>query len=86
MPYMVREGETGFLVDPDDSETLAERIVLLLSDKERRAQMSRAARQEAGARWHPENVAQRTLRVYEKLLAASAARYSNASKGSRYAL
>ena len=36
MPYMVRDEESGFLVNPDDSEETAERLRQLLTDDELR--------------------------------------------------
>lgn len=41
---MVRDGETGFLVRPNDGAALAERIETVLSDPDRRRQMGSCAR------------------------------------------
>ena len=41
---MIEEGVTGYLVRIGDSAALAERLVLLLTDDERRRAMGRAAR------------------------------------------
>jgi glycosyltransferase involved in cell wall biosynthesis len=64
MPYMVRHGETGFLVDPLDVEELAARLAALLGDPGRRRRMGELARRLARDRFHPEVVARRTLDVY----------------------
>ena len=40
----VLEGETGFLVDPGDARALADRVIRLLNDPERRQQMGVAGR------------------------------------------
>lgn len=37
----IRDGETGFLVDPEDSDEIAEKIIFLLTDHEERAQMGK---------------------------------------------
>lgn len=47
---LVRDGETGVLVEPGDAQALADALVAVLSDRERAAQLGEAAR--AGAdRW-----------------------------------
>lgn len=47
IPFVIDEGETGFLVDPEDYDGWADRIVDLLEDDSRRAEMGVAARAEA---------------------------------------
>ncbi|MFO7323659.1 MAG: glycosyltransferase family 4 protein, partial [Chloroflexota bacterium] len=42
---IVREGQDGFLVPPDDPQALANRLYLILSDPALRAQMGQNARQ-----------------------------------------
>jgi len=64
MPYMVEHGVTGFLIDPEDSYGISERIIQLLTDHALRARMSDRARQVASARWHPRAVANKTIEVY----------------------
>ena len=71
MPYMVREGETGFLVNPLDVGELAERLASLLGDDARRRAMSEAARVDARRRFHPQVVALRTRDVYRRAAGAS---------------
>ncbi|MCC7462933.1 MAG: glycosyltransferase family 4 protein [Gammaproteobacteria bacterium] len=73
MPYMVRHGETGFLVDPLDVADVARRLETLLGDAPRRAAMGEAGRQVALARFHPDAVARRTLEVYREIVAAARA-------------
>lgn len=51
LPYVIDDGETGFLVDPDaGDDTWAEQLARLLTDAALRDRMSRAARAEA-TRW-----------------------------------
>jgi len=68
MPYMIDEGKTGFLVDPDDIEALADRMRILLTDVELRSKIGEAARHLAKERFHPDSVAQKTKKVYEEIL------------------
>ncbi len=64
MPYMVRHGETGYLVDPFNVEEIARRLRQVLEDSGRRRQMGEAARVAARERFHPASVAKRTRDVY----------------------
>ncbi len=66
MPYMVDEGRTGFLVDPEDTAMIADRLRRILTDGELRTSMARAARQTALQRWHPDRIARRTVEVYRR--------------------
>jgi glycosyltransferase involved in cell wall biosynthesis len=68
MPYMVREGETGYLVDPKDVDDLADRLHELLTDEARRASMGRRGREVARERFHPDGIAARTHAVYTRAL------------------
>ncbi|MBN1453573.1 MAG: glycosyltransferase family 4 protein [Anaerolineales bacterium] len=45
IPEVVRDGQAGFLVPPEDPEALAEKIELLLSDNELRERMGQNARE-----------------------------------------
>lgn len=69
MPYQIREGETGFLVDAEDPATIAARCLRLLTDGEFRRRASAASRAAAQERFHPAVVAQRTVEVYRRALA-----------------
>jgi glycosyltransferase involved in cell wall biosynthesis len=64
MPYMVRHGESGFLVDPDDPRDVADRMRQVLADNELRGRMGCAGRRIAEDRFHPDHVAARTREVY----------------------
>jgi glycosyltransferase involved in cell wall biosynthesis len=69
MPHMVREGETGFLVDPESTEQIADRLVRLVESSLLCQQMGEAGRQVALERFHPQAVAQKTRVVYEQVCA-----------------
>lgn len=64
MPYMVSEGVSGYLIDPENTEEIADRLALLLTDSERTQAFGRAARIIAEERFHPAMVARRTRDVY----------------------
>lgn len=64
MPYMVRHGETGFLVDPKDSGDIAWRMKQLLDDDTLRNKMGEKSHLIAQDRFHPKVVAHRTREVY----------------------
>lgn len=68
MPYMVRHGESGYLVDPHRPEEIAARLTELLESQGLRQQMAKEGRAFALERFHPDRVAQRTLRVYSGVL------------------
>jgi glycosyltransferase involved in cell wall biosynthesis len=68
MPYMVRHGETGFLVDPEAPNEIAERIRLLRYEKTLRLAMGERSRQLARYLYHPKSVAERTQLVYSEAL------------------
>jgi len=64
IPYMVRDGESGFLVDPLDPEQIARRLGELLDDDALRVRMGHSGRDIAEDRFHPRRVAGRTRQVY----------------------
>ena len=64
MPYMVRDGESGFLVDPNNPDDIARRLGQLLKNDELRRSMGAKGREIALDRFHPAKVASRTLEVY----------------------
>jgi glycosyltransferase involved in cell wall biosynthesis len=64
MPYLVRHGETGWLVNPLDPDDIARRICQLFDDGARRRVMSETASRIAKERFHPAAVARRTREVY----------------------
>jgi glycosyltransferase involved in cell wall biosynthesis len=64
MPYLVRDGESGFLVEPNDPEDIATRLGQLLQNSELRQSMGAKGREIALDRFHPAKVAARTREVY----------------------
>lgn len=71
VPYMVSDGETGFLCSVDNPEEMAEKLEVLIAHPELRAQMGEQARLAAQDRWHPTRIARQTLDVYNEILGDS---------------
>ena len=68
MPYMITEGETGFLVEPDNPAELAKRILLMVQDIDCHKRISLSAIKEARDKYHPDSVARRTIQLYKQLV------------------
>ncbi|MEP6917433.1 MAG: glycosyltransferase family 4 protein [Acidobacteriota bacterium] len=66
MPYMVRDGTTGYLVDPEDPDDIAARLGELLRDPAHARRMGERGRAVARERFHPDEVARRTRAVYAR--------------------
>ena len=64
MSELVKDGVSGYLVDPDDTSALAARVGTLLSDEKLRTQFSEEAMRRA-KRYDPSVVAEELLRAYE---------------------
>jgi len=64
MPYMVRDCESGFLVNPNDPNDIARRLEQILTNDQLRCAMGVKGREIALERFHPAKVAARTREVY----------------------
>jgi len=64
MPYMVRHGESGYLVDPSDPADISMRLAQILEDDSLRENMGKRSIEIAMDRFHPQVVARRTREVY----------------------
>lgn len=69
MPYMVEEGRTGFLIDPESTDQIADRLGSLAGSPQLCQQMGQAGRQVAMERFHPSIVAEKTRAVYRRICA-----------------
>jgi len=67
MPYMIDEGKTGYLVDPESTEQIADRLSGLIADSELCWRMGQAGREVAKKRFHPHDVALKTREVYRQI-------------------
>jgi glycosyltransferase involved in cell wall biosynthesis len=71
MPFMVSENTTGFLIDPEDTKQIAERLTRLLQDPAAARQMGLTGRSIAELRFAPQRVAEQTRAVYQHIVNAS---------------
>jgi glycosyltransferase involved in cell wall biosynthesis len=78
-PTVVVDGETGWLVEPDDVDGFARKLSALLSDPDSRARMGAAGQRRALERFGLERLLERLDRVYSELLAANGGRHSTPS-------
>lgn len=64
----VVDGETGFIIEKRDPAALAEKILLLLKDKELAERMGRKGRARAVKMFSREQMARKTVRLYERAI------------------
>jgi glycosyltransferase involved in cell wall biosynthesis len=67
-PFMVRNGENGFLVPPKDSRRLSQSIKALYQNPDLRKRMGARGRKTVKIKFSSENMITKTLRVYETLV------------------
>ena len=68
--YQLIDGKTGFIFEPGDTDTLAEKLATLLSSQRIQDQFSISAREHALRHFQAASVAMATVDVYRKILAA----------------
>jgi glycosyltransferase involved in cell wall biosynthesis len=71
MPYMVEEGQNGYLVEPESTEQIEDRLARLAGSPQLCQKMSQAGQKAAIERFHPHAVAQKTREVYKRICADS---------------
>jgi len=69
LPEIVRNGETGYLVEVGDTRTMAERAVEILSDEKRQREMGARGRAWAIERFNTEIVIPQYEKLYERVVA-----------------
>ena len=67
IPEVIRDGKNGYLVDPKNSEQLAEKICNLLSDRELRRGFGTCGRDRIHECYGLETMLDRTEQLYESL-------------------
>lgn len=72
LPYMVEEGQSGFLVNPADEDEIAARLIDVLGDEEKGKKMGERGREIALERFHAIAVAEKTLEVYRRAMGGAA--------------
>jgi glycosyltransferase involved in cell wall biosynthesis len=68
MPFMVTENSTGFLIDPENTEQIADRLTRLLQDPATARQMGQVGRRIAEQCFAPQRVAEQTRAVYHYIV------------------
>jgi glycosyltransferase involved in cell wall biosynthesis len=68
-PEAIREGENGFMVQVEDDAAAAERLLYLLRNPERAAQIGECARTSAQTRFSAETMIRSLINLYRDLLA-----------------
>ena len=64
IPETVRDGDTGYLVEPGDASAMASRIAMLLDDATARRRLGKSGRELVVAHWSLDNM----VRGYERLI------------------
>jgi len=68
IPEIIKDEENGFLVEPQQSDSLAEKIVLLLKNKTKAKQMAENGFHVVKEKFSVEKMVKGTIKVYEQLL------------------
>ena len=65
---MIENSKTGILVDPDNSQQLAENIIYLFQNPGVRKKLGMNAKKLARIRHYPNKIAEETIKAYEEIL------------------
>lgn len=68
IPEVIQEGETGLVVPPQDSKALAEAILALLKDPDRRRKMGEAAKRWVSQKFGVDEMVRQIEKIYEEIL------------------
>jgi len=71
VPDLVREGETGFMISPDDVDKYAEKILLLLKNDQLRQKLGTNARHFAEKHLNKQTILAQLETVYEEILTST---------------
>ncbi len=69
-PELVDNGVSGFIVPPKDAQALADKFSALYRDPDLRTKMGSAARERIGSKFRNEDTVQKTIALYEELVAS----------------
>lgn len=73
VPDLVRDGVTGLLFDPRDSESMGQAVGRLLRERDLAAALAKTSLQTANECYHPRRIAQRHLDIYREFLSNNSA-------------
>ncbi len=65
IPEIIRHKENGFLCDSEDTEVIAEQIIITLNDKELIAKITKSSIEDVNSKFSIINCAQKTQEIYE---------------------
>ena len=68
IPHVVKDGINGLLSEPGNIGQLSEKIRFLINNRDVAIEMGEKGREEAVKRWHPDIIAEKTMKVYEKVI------------------
>ena len=68
IPEVVQEGQTGYLVNPEDPGAIAEKVIFLLRDREMRQKMGRQGRHFVETYYDNRLMVSRLEELYENLM------------------
>ena len=68
IPYFIQDGQTGFLIPPNNSQELASKINLLINDSDLMDIMGRKGQLMAINRFHPTLAAKKIISIYNDIL------------------
>ena len=68
IPDIIKNNETGILVPPGDSKKIAEAVISLLEDKQKRFEMGRAAKDWVNNQFSVDNMVREVHNLYKSLL------------------
>ena len=67
IPYMIKDNEDGFLINPTDHRSIAEKLISIIDDRKLREEMGKKARKKASERWNNELIVQKLIEMYLSL-------------------
>ncbi len=67
MKYMIKPNETGYLIEPENTSEISEKLLSFLSDRSLNMAFSKKAKEHASGAYFPARVAEKTCEIYRKL-------------------
>ena len=68
IPYVISDKKTGLLFSLEETDGLEKNVSFLVNNLDSAMEMGMYAKKIAFDRWHPSSVAQRTIKVYNKVI------------------